>query len=169
MKDTSGVVSQTFALRAALGSAPSRVEEDAMTRNMGSTDRIVRGIDVSRVESGHEARSMSRDETFPRDLDRIEELERELGVRFGERTLLVTFHPPTLARDAAERLTFATYAIVVGKSPGGVFNASGDADMTGGTAHFNNQGLFNKTAGAAAADSAIDWVFNNTGTTRSRK
>ena len=31
LRYTAGVLSQTFALRAALGSAPSRVEEDAMT------------------------------------------------------------------------------------------------------------------------------------------
>ncbi|HEX6694922.1 MAG TPA: DNA polymerase IV [Longimicrobiales bacterium] len=40
--------------------------------------RIVRGIDVSPVESGREARSMSRDETFARDIDRTVDLEREL-------------------------------------------------------------------------------------------
>ena len=31
LRYTAGVISQTFALRAALGSSPSRVEEDAMT------------------------------------------------------------------------------------------------------------------------------------------
>jgi DNA polymerase-4 len=46
----------------------------------------VRGIDEARVEAEHSARSLSRDETFPRDLTRIEDLERELlglTVRLG--------------------------------------------------------------------------------------
>jgi DNA polymerase-4 len=46
----------------------------------------VRGIDEARVETDHSARSISRDETFPRDLTRLEDLERELlalTVRLG--------------------------------------------------------------------------------------
>ena len=46
----------------------------------------VRGIDEGRVEGSHTARSISRDETFPRDLTRVEDLERELlalTVRLG--------------------------------------------------------------------------------------
>ena len=31
-------------------------------------------------------------------------------------------------RDAAERVTFATWAIVTGKSPGGIFNALPELD-----------------------------------------
>ena len=46
----------------------------------------VRGVDESRVDPSHDARSMSRDETFARDLRTDEELERELlalTVRLG--------------------------------------------------------------------------------------
>jgi DNA polymerase-4 len=46
----------------------------------------VRGIDESRVSAEHDSRSISRDETFPRDLTRTEDLERELlalTVRLG--------------------------------------------------------------------------------------
>ncbi len=48
--------------------------------------RRVRGIDESRVDTSHDAKSMSRDETFPQDLTRTEDLERELlalTVRLG--------------------------------------------------------------------------------------
>ncbi|MEX0893503.1 MAG: DNA polymerase IV [Gemmatimonadota bacterium] len=40
--------------------------------------RRIRGIDEGRVEPDHEAKSLSRDETFARDLDTAEELETEL-------------------------------------------------------------------------------------------
>ncbi|MEJ2186028.1 MAG: DNA polymerase IV [Gemmatimonadota bacterium] len=40
--------------------------------------RRVQGLDDAAVEPGSEAKSISRDETFPRDLHRDEELEREL-------------------------------------------------------------------------------------------
>lgn len=40
--------------------------------------RRIRGIDEGRVEPDHGAKSLSRDETFPRDLDADEELETEL-------------------------------------------------------------------------------------------
>lgn len=40
--------------------------------------RRVRGLDDASVEPESEAKSISRDETFPRDLDRDEDLEREL-------------------------------------------------------------------------------------------
>jgi DNA polymerase-4 len=48
--------------------------------------RRVRGIDEGRVDPSQDARSISRDETFPRDLNNTEELERELlalAVRLG--------------------------------------------------------------------------------------
>jgi DNA polymerase IV len=48
--------------------------------------RRVRGIDESKVDPSGEAKSISRDETFPRDLTRTEDLERELlalTVRLG--------------------------------------------------------------------------------------
>lgn len=48
--------------------------------------RRVRGIDESRVDPSHDSKSLSRDETFPRDLNTTEELERELlalTVRLG--------------------------------------------------------------------------------------
>ena len=38
----------------------------------------VRGIDCSEVESHGDAKSISRDETFPADIDNDDELEREL-------------------------------------------------------------------------------------------
>lgn len=42
--------------------------------------RRAHGVDESRVEPGHAPKSMSRDETFPHDLHRITDLERELLV-----------------------------------------------------------------------------------------
>ena len=39
--------------------------------------RRVRGLDDGRVDPSHDARSLSRDETFPRDLTRLEDLERQ--------------------------------------------------------------------------------------------
>jgi DNA polymerase-4 len=48
--------------------------------------RRVRGVDEGRVDSTHDARSLSRDETFSRDINNTVELERELlalAVRLG--------------------------------------------------------------------------------------
>jgi len=42
--------------------------------------RVAHGVDASRVHTEHTQKSMSRDETFPRDLHLLEELERELLV-----------------------------------------------------------------------------------------
>jgi DNA polymerase-4 len=48
--------------------------------------RRVRGIDEGRVDSSHESKSLSRDETFSRDINNTDDLERELlalTVRLG--------------------------------------------------------------------------------------
>ncbi len=68
-----------------------KIDEKGLIQLLGdgrgrSLYRRVRGIDESAVHSSHDTRSMSRDETFPRDLTRIEDLERELlglAVRLG--------------------------------------------------------------------------------------
>lgn len=58
---------------------PERVLVDMLGAGRGEwLARRVRGIDESRLDTSHVQKSMSRDETFPRDLHRLEELEREL-------------------------------------------------------------------------------------------
>jgi DNA polymerase-4 len=67
------------------------IDEAGMTALLGDGRgrwlyRRVRGIDESRVDPSHDSKSLSRDETFPRDLNTTEELERELlalTVRLG--------------------------------------------------------------------------------------
>lgn len=61
---------------------PARTLVDLLGEGRGEwLARRVRGIDDTPVEAGgHLQKSMSRDETFPRDLHRLPELERELLV-----------------------------------------------------------------------------------------
>jgi DNA polymerase-4 len=62
-----------------------RMTERALVELLGEgrgdwLHRRVHGLDEGRVAPGHTQKSMSRDETFPRDLHRVSDLERELLV-----------------------------------------------------------------------------------------
>ena len=66
-----------------LAADAQRLSERALVELLGEgrgewLHRRAHGIDEGRVEPGHTPKSMSRDETFPHDLHRLADLEREL-------------------------------------------------------------------------------------------
>ena len=59
-------------------------------------------------------------------------------------------------RDAAERVTFATWAIVTGKSPGGIFNTLPKLD--GDTAAKMAERLSERAEGPITAEDGAQWA-----------